>query len=69
VVAEDRNKAIYQTACNSSTLASALTSVLASALATDPHRPIRKAIRHLRDNSLSSEPLRRSQPTFRQVGA
>jgi len=59
VVAEGTDNAIYHTACNNS---------------KDETLPkdrggFRKANSHLCDNSPTREPLRHSQPTFRQVEA
>ena len=56
VVAEGRDNAIYHTACNTSAL-------------EKHHRPFRKPMRQLGDNSLSREPLRHPKPTFQQAGA
>jgi hypothetical protein len=59
VVAEGRDNAIYHTVCNNSK----------DETLPKNHRPFRKTIGQLCDNSQSISPLRHSKPTFRQAGA
>jgi hypothetical protein len=59
VVAEGRDNAIDHTACNNAK----------EETFPENHRPFRKTICHLCDNSQSISPLRHSKPTFRQAGA